>query len=114
MRERARARERKREREERERFQGQSRKLGAIGCIHHATANLARILSRFCTRTLLSEMRTGMRVTIPHLLHSRNFQMLHITVHQLSIDFNPTQVKTLAVVGSLDVGRLLMMPRVHL
>lgn len=45
--------------------QGQGRECGAVGYKNRAIANLAQILSRFCARALLTEMKPSVGPTIP-------------------------------------------------
>lgn len=69
--------------------------------------------SQVLYKTLLSDMRPSVGPTIPLPLYSLDFQMLHTISHLLSMDFNPTQAKIPAVVGSLGVGRMPPVLRVH-
>lgn len=78
---------------QREGCQGRRQEEGSIWLIL-CYCELARILSKFCPRTLLSEMRPGAGSTISPLLYSLHFQTLHTTFQLcpgLSLDLDPIQ-----------------------
>ena len=74
---------------------------GSVGLIP-CCCEFTRILSKFCTRTLLREMRPGAGSAIAPLLY---FEMLHSTFHLfwgLSVDLDPLQPKPWLWLGASE------------